>query len=236
MKQQQRINDFQNALRIALKTSALDLRCAAPGIVNSFDATRGTAQISLAIQGTVTDSEGNETQQPIRPLVDVPVVFLGGGNFVSTFPIQPGDEALVIFADRCIDAWFQSGGVQGEAELRAHDLSDGIAIVGPRSLARLIPNLSTATAQLRSLDGSTYFEVASNGEANVVAPAGVTITGPVRIVGSLSVSGTMTGSANMTINGTVNATGEGTFSGIPVSTHIHGGVQTGAGDTGTPIA
>ncbi|MFP5276990.1 MAG: Gp138 family membrane-puncturing spike protein [Acidobacteriota bacterium] len=236
MNQQQRINDFQNALRIAFKTFALQLRCASPGIVRSFDASNGTATIVLAIQGAVFDANGNETQQAIRPLVDVPVVFLGGGNFVSTFPVQPGDEALVIFADRCIDSWFQSGGEQGEAEPRAHDLSDGIAIVGPRSLARLIPNLSTTTAQFRSLDGSTYFEVAANGEANVVAPSGVTITGPVTIKGDLSVVGTMTGSANMSIDGEISATGEGTFAGIPVSTHVHGGVQTGGGNTGTPIA
>lgn len=235
MQQQERIPDFENALRIAFDAFAVRLHCAAIGIVTAFDG-KDTVTVRLAIQGTVRASDGSETPTTIHPLVDVPVVFLGGGNFVSTFPIQEGDEALVIFADRCIDSWFQSGGVQKEAEPRTHHLSDGIAIVGPRSLARLIPNLSTTTAQFRSLDGSTYFEVAANGEANVVAPSGVTITGPVTIKGDLSVVGTMTGSANMSIDGEISATGEGTFAGIPVSTHVHGGVQTGGGNTGTPIA
>jgi phage baseplate assembly protein gpV len=37
------------------------------------------------------------------------------------------------------------------------------------------------------------------------------------------------------VNGTVTATGEGTFNGgHTVSQHKHGGVQTGGGSTGTP--
>ena len=36
-------------------------------------------------------------------------------------------------ADRCIDAWMQSGGVQNPMTGRRHDLSDGFALVGFRS-------------------------------------------------------------------------------------------------------
>lgn len=53
-----------------------------------------------------------------------------GGGFALTFPVAAGDECLVVFADACIDSWWQSGGVQNQAEKRRHDLSDGIVIPG----------------------------------------------------------------------------------------------------------
>jgi hypothetical protein len=226
MLQQERINDHQEALRLAFDGLSRSIWSAMIGIVRDVTnyAARGTVTVELAIQAVVSDAEGNKTAQTLKPLVDVPVVFLGGGGMVATFPITTGDEALIIFADRCIDYWFAKGGVQRPAEPRAHDLSDAIALVGPRSLAKVIPNLSTTTAQFRSLDGSTYFEVASGGKANVVAPNGVSITGPVTIDGNVSVTGS------------ISSTAEGTFNGISVSQHLHGGVQSGGSNTGTPIA
>ena len=63
----------------------------------------------------------------------MPVVFPGGGGFALTFPVAAGDECLVVFASRCIDAWWQSGGVGEPMEPRMHDLSDGFALIGVRS-------------------------------------------------------------------------------------------------------
>jgi hypothetical protein len=157
-------------------------------------------------------------------LIDVLVAFMGGGGMVATFPVSVGDEALVIFADRCIDNWFLRGGIQQPREPRAHSIADGIAFVGPRSLARSLVNLSTSTAQFRTIDASTFVEIAGGGVVNIVAPGGLNITGPMNVAGDVSVTGT------------VEATEEGTFNSIPVSTHVHGGVQTGASDTGIPIA
>jgi hypothetical protein len=237
MRQQERVNDFQDALRIAFDGFARSLWTAMPGIVRDVSqlVARGTVTVELAIQTLITDSAGTVTAQNIRPLVDVPVCFLGGGNMVVTFPIAAGDEALVIFADRCVDSWFQSGGVQKPADPRAHDISDGFALVGPRSLARLIQNLSTTAAQFRSLDGTTYFEIADGGVANIKAPGGCNIVGDVTVTGNLSVTGTTAGGGDVSITGAVSATKEGTFQGIEVSTHVHSGVQIGADNTGVPV-
>lgn len=225
MLQQERINDEQDALRVALQSFRRTLWCAMVGIITDTSnyASQGTVTVELAIQATIIDAQGNETQQTIRPIVDVPVVFIGGGNMVTTYPVADGDETLIIFADRAIDYWFAKGSVQRAANSRSHDLTDAIAIVGPRSLAKSLANLSTDTAQFRTIDGSTYFEVASGGKTNIVAPGGVTITGPVAITGDVSITGKVT------------ATKEGTFNSIPVSTHLHTGVQTGGSDTGAPI-
>jgi hypothetical protein len=85
--------------------------------------------------------------------VDVPVIFPRGGGCTLTFPVKAGDECLLIFADRCIDFWWQNGGVQKPVDLRMHDLSDAFAIVGPQSQAHKISGISTSAAQLRTDDG-----------------------------------------------------------------------------------
>ncbi|MFW8450019.1 Gp138 family membrane-puncturing spike protein, partial [Klebsiella pneumoniae] len=70
------------------------------------------------------DESGAQVSVNLPLLVDVPVVFPRGGGCTLTFPVKPGDECLVIFADRCIDFWWQSGGIQEPVDERMHDLSD----------------------------------------------------------------------------------------------------------------
>jgi phage baseplate assembly protein gpV len=66
------------------------------------------------------------------------------------------------------------------------------------------------------------------------------MTTPVlNLSGGLSLGGTIFSpsgpSATINLTGKLTATGEITGAGIPLSTHLHGGVTTGAGDTGVPI-
>lgn len=114
----------------ALKESVFqELRCAMPGIVRSFDAAAQTA----VIQPAVRDRLGGGMYEDMPLLLDVPVFFPGGAGSGITFPVQSGDECLVIFADTCMDAWLQNGGVQNPVMPRRHDLSDAFAFVGFRS-------------------------------------------------------------------------------------------------------
>lgn len=103
-----------------LKEAVLEsLHVALPGHVLSYDPGTRTAQI----QPSIRNWRQNETP-PV--LLDVPVYF--PGNF--TFDVNKGDECLVVFADACIDSWFQSGGISTPIASRRHDLSDGFAFVG----------------------------------------------------------------------------------------------------------
>src|ERR1019366_1339884 len=106
---------------------------------------------------------------------DVPIVFPSAGGFTITLPITVGDEVLVIFSSRCIDGWWQNGGIQAPIEFRMHDLSDGFAIPGPKSLPHVIPNISTTGAQIRNNAGTTYVEISANGQIQLVSPSQVNI-------------------------------------------------------------
>lgn len=180
-----------------------------PGIIQSFSASSVTATVQMAIKGIVQDQTGKSQFVNLPLLVDVPVFFPRGGNCTLTFPVAKNDECLVVFASRCVDGWFQSGGVQAPVQPRMHSMSDGFALVGFFSQATKISGISTTTAQLRSNDGSTYVEVNPAGQiVNVVAPGGMTLTTPtVTITGTINVQNVQGATSASTISGSMTATG-----------------------------
>lgn len=195
------VNEENKARSRAIKT-----RVASPGIIQSFDSTTQTVSVQLAIREK-RYNDGEETWEDVPLLVDVPVVFPRAGGYLLTLPIAPGDECLVIFGDNCMDAWWQSGGVQNQIDCRRHDLSDGYAIPGPWSQPRVIPNYSTKSTQLRTENGEAYIELSGNA-INLVG-------GVITIQGSSVVIG-----------------GSTTIDGKSFIGHTHTGVETGGGNTG----
>ena len=115
MDEQKRQEELQ-----ALKQDIFEnLHCALPGKVISFDAESQTAVIRPAVRIT----SGFE----IPVLRDVPVFM------PVSFEVHEGDACLVIFADRDIDAWFETGEAEVPPSGRMHSLSDGFAFVGFRT-------------------------------------------------------------------------------------------------------
>ncbi|MGY0790973.1 Gp138 family membrane-puncturing spike protein [Azospirillum argentinense] len=239
MDPRERLDDGQEALRAAMDGLQGRINTAIPGIVVSFNAAALTAVVQPAIQRQVRDQTGAWHWVSLPLLLDCPVHFPSGGGFTLTFPVAPGDEVLAVIADRCIDAWWSSGGVQAQAELRMHDLSDGFVIPKVWSRPRAIGGVSTDSTQLRSDDGETYVEVAGGQVVTVKAPVGIVLDSPV-----VSVSGRLAvlnseGAANpCTIAGTVQATGDVVAgaggSSVSLQSHIHGGVEPGSGSTAAP--
>lgn len=198
---QERTKSNADLLAILKKQTGMGVRCAMPGIIESFDANEQTVSVYVAIRELI-DTYGNLSWQDIPVLVDVPIILPRAGNFVLTMPIIKGDECLVVFADACIDAWWQSGGIQNQVEIRRHDLSDGIAIIGLWSQPNVIPNYATSGAQLRSINGS----------------ASITLTDDEIILSASSIK--------------IAADGNTVIDGKNFLGHVHGGVEPGGGNTG----
>lgn len=157
-----------------------NLRVSAPGIIRSFNPDKQTAVVQVAIREKV-NINGNLKWMDLPVLVDVPVYFPRAGGYMLTIPIKPGDECLVVFSDFCIDSWWQSGGVQNQADKRRHDLSDGFALVGVTSQPRKVKNYSPDTIQLRNEAGNTYAEIDGT-TFNIKTPGTVNIGGGCDIV------------------------------------------------------
>jgi hypothetical protein len=158
-----------------------NMRVCCPGIIQSFDSTSQTVTVKCAVRERV-NIEGNLTWTEIPLLVDVPIVIPRAGGYMVTFPITAGDECLVVFADSCIDAWYQSGGIQNQIDRRRHDLSDAFAIIGTWSQPKKISNYSNNTVQIRNeaktayveIDGTTI-NIVTSGNANINCNSSVNI-------------------------------------------------------------
>jgi Phage protein Gp138 N-terminal domain len=156
------------AIKAALGDHQANIWTALPAIVQTFDATKLTVEAQPTIQAQVRQPGGKWVDTTIALCVDCPVLFPGGGGFTFTFPIAKDDEGLLVFSSRCIDAWHQQGGVQKQADLRMHDLSDGFFIpTGGLSLPKVVANVSANSAQLRSNDGNTVIELAAGNVVNI---------------------------------------------------------------------
>ncbi|HDV6327436.1 TPA: hypothetical protein RJR39_003529 [Burkholderia cenocepacia] len=240
MDRRERTDDELEALKHAIGARLTEVWTALPGMVESFDPAAMTVAVQLGTKDSIRNEDGTISTSPFPLLTDCPVVWQGGGGVTATFPIAAGDECLVVFASRCIDAWWQSGGVQEQAEPRMHSLADGFALVGVRSRPRALSGVSTTSAQLRSDDGATYIDlnptlqkvrIVAPGGFDVVAPlstfsAAVTITGLLTFVGGM-VGSALSGAAAV-FNGVLNVIGQITANGKRVDdTHTHPDAQGG---------
>lgn len=224
-----------------LQQALADLRVSVPAIVQSVDYTKNppVVTVQIAIREVVRTPSGPQ-ETAIYPISNVPIVLPSAGGFSLTLPVAAGDEGLLTFCDMCMDLWWTRGGVQNQFERRRHDLSDCGFSPGMRSQARPIPNWSQNSVQLRTDDGTAYIELAGGGVVNIVAPGGVNINGNLIVDGTTQVDELTTGEDGLNVTGPINATGEitaqvGGVLPIPLSTHLHQGVQPGIGNSGTPI-
>lgn len=248
MDRSERLNDGEEALRLAMEAQQAQIWTALPGIVTAVDLQAQTVSVQPAIQGSVGSADGSVRNVNLPLLVDVPIVWPRAGGFAITFPVTAGDEVLVVFASRCIDAWWQSGGVGAQAEVRMHDLSDGFAILAPTSQAKKLSNVQTDGVEMRTESRSTYIKLTEGTifiKGDIVHEGDTQQTGNMDRTGTSTTSGQITGQGGLavsggsgaTFNGNVAATG-GTFThnGKNVgSTHAHGNVQNGPSNTGAPV-
>lgn len=194
MDPRERLNDPEEANRAALDGRQARIRTAIPGLVVSFDPVKSTVTVQPAIRGSVEGSDGESTSTNLPVLPDVPVCWPRGGGFALTFPIKPGDECQVIFNDRCMDAWWQSGGVGEPLEPRMHDLSDGMAHFAPSSMPKALQDVSTTSMQMRNEAGTAYIEITEAGLINIVG------TGLAMLTPTATHNGKNIGSTHVHIN------------------------------------
>jgi hypothetical protein len=95
------------------------------------------------------------------------------------------------------DLWWQKGGVnqQPGGPIFRHAIGDAMAEFGPRSQPNPIPNYSTTSAQLRSVDGTVIIDLSA---------IGVSITGNLSVdSGDSGTFTTPTGAVVTVLNGLI---------------------------------
>ena len=186
--------------------------------------------------------------------VDVPVLFMQGGGSYTAYPVAVGDYALLIFTERCFDRWWGGQDYQSPPELRMHDYSDGIAIVGVNPLAGALTIPTTIKQVGDTVQIGDYTHTGDRTQTgdythtgNLTRTGNMTVTGDLDLTGDINVTGNITCSGNisaasfsglsggaMTATVDIQTTGDVVAGGVSLNGHTHGGVQPGAGNTGAP--
>lgn len=221
MDRRERMQDFLTAISAALDGRQGIIWTALPGILQSFDPAKMTCSVQPSIQEPVARRDGTANFVNLPVLINCPVIFPAGGGFALTFPLIKNDEGLVIFSSRCIDAWWQSGGIQKQAELRMHDLSDGFFLPGVFSQPRVPASVSGNGVQLRNADGSIAVQLSASGikfKGNVEIEGDLSFSGGGQVQGNVAINGDVTAH---TMTGTTEVVAKAGGLAIHLSTHRH---------------
>lgn len=236
-------NDSQRASgsqvqRVAFAENMKSVYTSIPGHVLAFDPKTQRAQVQIGIQRV----DINDVAWVPAPIVDVPVAF-PGDDFVLEYQIDPGCEGIVMFAQRNIDGWKQTGGTADNPAARFHHQQDAMFVPGIRSLPNVIPNFQNNGIKLRNKDGSQYAWLKKDGSiavGNAQASVNISMDG---LINLLNASGSiqLLANGNAVINGVVftpqgkiTAPAGGGFTGstgIPYESHRH---DENGNITGTP--
>lgn len=176
--------ELSDALDRQTDFTKYSLNCHQLGSIVSYDASSQTCEIEIGVLRKLPT--GEEVKYPM--LLDVPVVILSGGGTSLTFPIEAGDKCVILFNDRDIDIFLEEDRIALPNSPRSHDYSDGIALIGIRTVSERTPTnedaaqLHTASKKVAILNDAQSLLPLIEGLIDLIK--GITIGGGTPIDGS----------------------------------------------------
>lgn len=177
------------ALKVSLFEHMKSVNTSIAGNVIAFDPDTQLAQLQIGV--VRINTKGEQFNPP--PIIECPVQFVGGAGGAIEHEIVSGDECLIVFSQRCLDGWIETGGIAQQSIIRFHDANDAVALMGVRSMNNVLPDFQNQGIRIRNKSGDTYVHVngsnievkTPNGEINlngVIIDASGTITLPNGVV------------------------------------------------------
>lgn len=173
-----------------------------PATVIAVDAARNYATVQPNIAVKATDGVLTDRAQ----IAKVPILTMGAGNFVMSFPVAPGDVGWIVAADRDISLYLQGGKPTGPNTNRLHSFSDGL-FISDKAREWVLADEDAANAVWQSLDGTVKIAIGPD-SVRVVHPdlieldaPSVTISGTATVAGGFGAFGTAAPGAKPAITG-----------------------------------
>lgn len=189
-------------LRFIFKKFLQDVDDMLPCVVISAD--RGPpARVQVQPQIMVLGTNGERVSR--AQIASVPVLELGAGGFIMSFPLRPGDRGWIKANDRDISLYLQNQVETRPNTFRMHNFSDGLFIPDIMGTWDLDEE-DEGNAVLQSTDGTVKIALWSN-KIKMLAP-------DVEIVSNVLINGTLTVTGGIAANGGMSTTGGGVNSSI----------------------
>lgn len=182
-----------------------------PAQVIAYDRTTNRVQVQLLISLITSDN----SIVPRPQIASIPVLVLGGGGYMLSFPLNPGDLGWVIANDRDISLFLQTYNQTPPNTYRVKNFSDGLFI--PDVMRNYTINTEDQeNAVLSNLDGTIRIALWPN-QVKITSPitlieGNLTVTGAIDIQGGLTATGgsgayPMNITGNVLVTGNIGATG-----------------------------
>ena len=221
--------DFVGMLRFVIKKMMQQTDDMLPAKVISYNRASNRAMVQPLI--TLLTTKNEIIERP--PVASVPVLQLGGGGFVLSFPINPGDIGWIKANDRDISQFKQSFAMGAPPTQRKKTFADAVFIPDTMLRGVTINGEDAGNVTLQNLDGTCRVTIWGD-RVKITAPQIVldspltTITGEVRAGTNSSYTTTATFHGNIITDHDVIAQT------VSLHDHTHNGVQPGGGNTGAP--
>lgn len=175
-----------DTFRLQFDRMAAQINCAMPGVIESFNPATQRCTVSPGIKlKVVLDDKASYVNLPV--IHDVPIIVPYGqsSGLLLTFPINAGDPCLLVFSDRAIDNFLQTGQAAppliGENEnttkSRAHHLSDAICIPGMITDMDAVSDWSQDNIELRDKERKHFISLGPEGIEFSDSEASIKISG-----------------------------------------------------------
>lgn len=194
-----------------------------PGHILTFDPDTQLAQVQVGIQRV----DINDAVFEVAPIIETPVYFPGGDEFYIEYQIDPGCDGDILFSQRCIDGWVQSGGIAANPIGRFHNMQDAFFLPGFRPIPKAITGFQNNGVRLRNKTGSQFAWLKNDGSIFVENGSGHIRLGADGIV-------TING-VTITPESLVSTPNDMKAGDISLKTHRTSGVSTGTGTSGGPV-
>jgi len=129
------------------------LNCHKVGTISNFYPETQTADAVIGSRAVIGQKNLNNNSSVFAdypPILNRPVIILGGGDGAITFPIKSGDECLILFNDKDMTPWYNSNSPQSPNDTeRLHHLTDAIILVGLKSAKNHISDYNPDATEIR---------------------------------------------------------------------------------------
>ena len=220
-------------MNFIIRSALSGLRTAIPVKVIAVTNDGGVSPIGFVnVQPLVNAVDGNGVSWEHGIIYNVPYMRIqGGANGIILDP-QVNDVGIATVCDRDISTVKNTGEIGAPGSNRKNDMSDMVylmTIIGAAPTQYIQFNAAGITI----LSPTKVIINAPNVEID--ASTQCAINSPTIILNGQVTQGSGSYSGNASFGGSMTVTGDVTAAGTSVHTHKHGGVQTGGGQTGTPV-
>lgn len=193
----------------------------------------------VTVQPLLQDADTNGVVIAQTPIYNVPYMRYQGGSSAIILDPAVGDTGIAMFAEADITNIKQTLAEGAPATDRMHSTADALYIGGvlnpaPTQYVKFQPGgagIDIVSPGEVTLQAGTTVKIQSGTTTTVTAPGGFIVNANMQLNGTMS--GTATGVGAYQFAGTIVAP-DAVINGVTQSTHHHGGVQTGGGNTSGP--